>query len=85
MIVNLSLKDYVQFIRIPIKYQYLDIISEGVSVIDADLLHNIGFYGNETKIAVIDGGFGGMIPSTIIDCSGESPMVIREGLGEVDY
>jgi len=35
--------------------------------------------------AVIDGGFGGMVPSTIIDCSGESPLVIREGLGEVDY
>jgi len=35
--------------------------------------------------AVIDGGFGGMVPSTIIDCVGESPQVIREGLGEVDY
>ena len=34
--------------------------------------------------AVIDGGYGGLIPSTIIDCSGEEPEVIREGLGEVD-
>jgi tRNA threonylcarbamoyl adenosine modification protein (Sua5/YciO/YrdC/YwlC family) len=34
--------------------------------------------------AVIDGGYGGMIPSTIIDCSGEQPEVIREGLGEVN-
>jgi tRNA threonylcarbamoyl adenosine modification protein (Sua5/YciO/YrdC/YwlC family) len=34
--------------------------------------------------AVIDGGYGGIIPSTIIDCSGEEPEIIREGLGEVD-
>ena len=33
---------------------------------------------------VIDGGYGGLIPSTIIDCSGDEPEVIREGLGEVD-
>ena len=35
--------------------------------------------------AVIDGGYGGIVPSTIIDCSGEEPVVLREGLGEVDY
>jgi tRNA threonylcarbamoyl adenosine modification protein (Sua5/YciO/YrdC/YwlC family) len=34
--------------------------------------------------AVIDGGYGGIIPSTIIDCSGDEPEVVREGLGEVD-
>jgi len=33
---------------------------------------------------VIDGGYGGLIPSTIIDCTGEEPTVIRQGLGEVD-
>jgi len=31
---------------------------------------------------VIDGGPGGMIPSTVIDCTGDEPVVIREGLGE---
>lgn len=31
---------------------------------------------------VVDGGIGGMIPSTIIDCTDEMPVVIREGLGE---
>jgi tRNA threonylcarbamoyl adenosine modification protein (Sua5/YciO/YrdC/YwlC family) len=35
--------------------------------------------------AVIDGGYGGMVPSTIIDCTGEGPVVLREGLGKVDY
>lgn len=34
--------------------------------------------------AVIDGGYGGIIPSTIIDCSGDEPVLIREGLGPVD-
>ena len=30
---------------------------------------------------VIDGGIGGILPSTVIDCTGEEPVVIRKGLG----
>ncbi len=33
---------------------------------------------------VIDGGYGGMIPSTILDCTGDEPILVRKGLGEVD-
>lgn len=33
---------------------------------------------------VIDGGFGGNVPSTVIDCSGDYFEVIREGLGEIE-
>ncbi len=33
---------------------------------------------------VIDGGYGGNVPSTIIDCTGEEPLVIREGAGVID-
>jgi tRNA threonylcarbamoyl adenosine modification protein (Sua5/YciO/YrdC/YwlC family) len=33
---------------------------------------------------VIDGGFGGNIPSTIIDCTGDIPEIIREGAGKVE-
>ncbi len=33
---------------------------------------------------VIDGGIGGNIPSTIIDCTGDEPQVTREGLGSVE-
>lgn len=33
---------------------------------------------------VIDGGYGGLIPSTIIDCTGDEPVVTRQGLGPVD-
>lgn len=31
--------------------------------------------------AMVDGGYGGNIPSTIIDCTGDDPVVIRQGLG----
>jgi len=33
---------------------------------------------------VIDGGYGGIVPSTIIDCTESEPVLIREGLGVVD-
>lgn len=31
---------------------------------------------------IVDGGSGGMIPSTIIDCTGDEPVITRKGLGE---
>jgi tRNA threonylcarbamoyl adenosine modification protein (Sua5/YciO/YrdC/YwlC family) len=34
---------------------------------------------------VIDGGAGGNIPSTIIDCTGDNPEIIREGKGIVNF
>ena len=38
----------------------------------------------ENKVdIVIDGGIGGLIPSTVIDCTGAEPVVIRQGLGEL--
>lgn len=33
----------------------------------------------------IDGGEGGFIPSTIVDCTGNEPEIIREGAGELTY
>ncbi len=35
--------------------------------------------------AVIDGGAGHMVPSTIIDCTGSEPVVVRQGAGPVDF
>jgi tRNA threonylcarbamoyl adenosine modification protein (Sua5/YciO/YrdC/YwlC family) len=35
--------------------------------------------------AVIDGGYGGVVPSTVVDCTGKEPVVVREGLGVLDY
>ena len=33
---------------------------------------------------VIDGGYGGTNTSTIVDCTGEEPEIIREGAGELE-
>ncbi len=33
---------------------------------------------------VVDGGFGGNIPSTVIDVTGNEPIVLREGKGSLD-
>jgi tRNA threonylcarbamoyl adenosine modification protein (Sua5/YciO/YrdC/YwlC family) len=33
--------------------------------------------------AVIHGGFGSNVPSTVIDCTGELPVVVRQGMGPV--
>jgi tRNA threonylcarbamoyl adenosine modification protein (Sua5/YciO/YrdC/YwlC family) len=30
---------------------------------------------------MVDGGYGGNIPSTIIDCTGDEPLIVRQGLG----
>lgn len=32
---------------------------------------------------IIDGGFGGNEPSTVIDCTGDSPEIIRQGAGDL--
>ena len=34
---------------------------------------------------VIDGGYGELIPSTIVDCTGEEIVIVREGKGLLEY
>jgi tRNA threonylcarbamoyl adenosine modification protein (Sua5/YciO/YrdC/YwlC family) len=34
---------------------------------------------------VIDGGYGHNIPSTVVDCTGNEPLIIRRGLGELRF
>lgn len=34
---------------------------------------------------VIDGGTGGNIPSTVVDCTGEGLVVVRQGLGSIEF
>jgi tRNA threonylcarbamoyl adenosine modification protein (Sua5/YciO/YrdC/YwlC family) len=34
--------------------------------------------------AVVDGGYGQNQPSTVIDCTNHEPVLIRQGIGEVD-
>ena len=40
-------------------------------------------YKNQVDL-VLDGGFGGIYPSSVIDLTGEVPLIIREGAGSCD-
>jgi len=47
---------------------------------DPELMHEK--FGDLVDL-VIDGGFGGNIPSTVIDCIGNEPVITRQGKGEL--
>jgi len=46
---------------------------------DPEIMHEN--FINDVDI-VIDGGIGGIIPSTVIDCTGPEPVLVRKGAGE---
>ena len=46
---------------------------------DPELMHD-NF--NKLVDVVADGGIGGMVPSTVIDCTGDEPVLVRQGAGE---
>jgi tRNA threonylcarbamoyl adenosine modification protein (Sua5/YciO/YrdC/YwlC family) len=48
---------------------------------DPDLIYD--HYQNRVDV-VIHGGYGNNVPSTVIDCTGELPEVIRQGIGVVN-
>jgi tRNA threonylcarbamoyl adenosine modification protein (Sua5/YciO/YrdC/YwlC family) len=48
---------------------------------DPDMIYN---QYQDIADAIIDGGFGNIYATTIIDCTEEEPVVIREGLGSLD-
>ena len=39
-------------------------------------------FGHQVAL-VIDGGYGGLVPSTIVDCTGNELEIIRQGAGEL--
>ena len=45
---------------------------------DPEIIHDL--FGNLVDI-VIDGGIGGIVPSTVIDCTSGAPELLREGAG----
>lgn len=47
-------------------------------ITDPELIHEKWSYIADV---VIDGGFGGIEPSTVVDCTTDSPSVIRQGKG----
>ncbi|MFT4062223.1 MAG: L-threonylcarbamoyladenylate synthase [Edaphocola sp.] len=48
---------------------------------DPEVIHDI--FEKQVDI-VVDSGIGSMVPSTIIDCTGDEPELIREGAGKWD-
>jgi tRNA threonylcarbamoyl adenosine modification protein (Sua5/YciO/YrdC/YwlC family) len=48
--------------------------------IDPELIHEK--YGDITDL-VIDGGIGEIVPSTIVDFTGEEPVIVRQGKGKL--
>lgn len=48
---------------------------------DPELIHE---KFREIVDVVIDGGYGNNIPSTVVDCTGNEPLIVRQGLGELD-
>ncbi|OFX58349.1 MAG: threonylcarbamoyl-AMP synthase [Bacteroidetes bacterium GWA2_30_7] len=49
---------------------------------DPELIHER--YENLVD-AVIDGGYGNNVPSTVVDCTGNRFEIIRQGIGELEY
>lgn len=49
---------------------------------DPELIHEK--YEKQVDI-VIDGGFGGIEGSTVVDCSNDAIEIVRQGLGELSY
>jgi tRNA threonylcarbamoyl adenosine modification protein (Sua5/YciO/YrdC/YwlC family) len=39
-------------------------------------------FGKQVDV-ILDGGIGGMVPSTIIDCTEDEPVITRQGAGEI--
>ncbi len=51
-------------------------------ITDPELIHE---KYKETVDYVIDGGFSSNQPSTIVDCTGSEPVIMREGAGVIDF
>ena len=50
--------------------------------VDPELIHE---KFQDMADIVIDGGYGEIIPSTIVDCSGGEITIVRQGKGELNY
>lgn len=49
---------------------------------DPSLLNDL--YGERVD-AVIDSGYGHLDPTTVVDCTGDKPEIVREGIGELIF
>ncbi len=51
-------------------------------ITDPELIHE---KWGEIADIVIDGGLGGIEPSTVVDCTSDEPEIIRQGKGELNF
>jgi tRNA threonylcarbamoyl adenosine modification protein (Sua5/YciO/YrdC/YwlC family) len=65
----------------PILSTSLPLAEDAHIVTDPDEIDEL--FGHQVDL-VVDGGLGGAVPSTIVDCTGPVPVVLREGLGAVE-
>ena len=51
-------------------------------ITDPELIHE-KYY--DFAYLVVDGGFGSNVPSTVVDCTGPEPVILRQGMGILEY
>lgn len=51
-------------------------------ITDPELIHDK--YSDQVDL-VIDGGYGNIEASTVVDCTGNEPEIIRQGIGDLEY
>jgi tRNA threonylcarbamoyl adenosine modification protein (Sua5/YciO/YrdC/YwlC family) len=49
---------------------------------DPELIHE---KWSDIADIVIDGGIGGIDPSTVVDCTSNDPIIVRQGKGELNF
>ncbi len=65
----------------PLMSTTLTIPGENINFLEAQAIHDI--LANQVDL-IIDGGNCGLEPTTVVDLSGESPVVLREGKGDIE-
>jgi tRNA threonylcarbamoyl adenosine modification protein (Sua5/YciO/YrdC/YwlC family) len=65
----------------PLMSTTLTIPGENVNILRAQTICDI--LGNQINL-VLDGGDCGLSPTSVIDLSGDSPVIVREGKGDID-
>ena len=83
VIESLSKEQFVKFIQKPI-IAHPCVKSEGVGVINADDVHNRGFYGDGVKVAIIDIGFTGYASNPEIPSQNIKEVKSFRGDGQIE-
>lgn len=85
-------------IRIPDNKIILEIVKELGNPVATTSLHNqddeiMDYFADpyaiyekyeDTVDMIIDGGYGNLDASTVVDCTGSSPVIVRQGIGQID-